>query len=259
MAIRDLRGGYPRRPCVVGPQALGVPGARGPRRRRHLSVHDLVTDRRLRGGAGIAAHPRLSQLHRRRVLRRLGTEDRRTGGESGGRAGAAGAARAARLGQERVQRAGLAFGGLPAHRRRPGAGGLPARHRDARPDRGRRAGAAAQPGWRRHPLRGPGRAVEGAARIGQGAVDLPAALRHRGQAPPRGRNVELRVPEGGAGFRPRPWAQPGRPAAAVHRACTDQSLRAALVEAGHRRAAALSGGAASRAFVDSVAGVVGRP
>ena len=54
-------------------------------------------------------------------------------------------------------------------------------------------------------------------------------------------------------------ADPAYVAAAVHRACTDQSLRAALVEAGHRRAAALSGGAASRAFVDSVAGVVGRP
>jgi glycosyltransferase involved in cell wall biosynthesis len=54
-------------------------------------------------------------------------------------------------------------------------------------------------------------------------------------------------------------ADPAYVAAAVHRAHTDQSLRAVLVEAGHRRAAALSDGAASRAFVDSVAGVVGRP
>ena len=54
-------------------------------------------------------------------------------------------------------------------------------------------------------------------------------------------------------------ADPAYVAAALHRACTDQSLRTVLVEAGHRRAAALSDGAASRAFVDSLAGVVGRP
>jgi glycosyltransferase involved in cell wall biosynthesis len=54
-------------------------------------------------------------------------------------------------------------------------------------------------------------------------------------------------------------ADPAYVAAAVHRACRDARLRAALIEAGRRRAASLSDGAASRAFVDAVAEVVRRP
>ena len=54
-------------------------------------------------------------------------------------------------------------------------------------------------------------------------------------------------------------ADPAYVAAALHRASTDDALRAVLVEAGRRRVAALSDGAASRAFVDAVAAVVARP
>jgi len=53
-------------------------------------------------------------------------------------------------------------------------------------------------------------------------------------------------------------ADPAYVAAALHRVRTDESLRARLVEAGHRRASALSDGPAARVLVDSVAGVVGQ-
>ena len=53
-------------------------------------------------------------------------------------------------------------------------------------------------------------------------------------------------------------ADPAYIAAALHRACTDDRLRAALVTAGRRRAAALSGGAAAATLVDAVAGAVAR-
>jgi glycosyltransferase involved in cell wall biosynthesis len=52
---------------------------------------------------------------------------------------------------------------------------------------------------------------------------------------------------------------PAYVAAALHRACTDATLRSVLVEAGRRRAAALSDGSAAAAFADAVAEVVGRP
>ncbi len=48
-------------------------------------------------------------------------------------------------------------------------------------------------------------------------------------------------------------------AAALHRACTDERLRAVLVAAGRRRAAALSGDAAAEQIVEAVASVVGWP
>jgi glycosyltransferase involved in cell wall biosynthesis len=54
-------------------------------------------------------------------------------------------------------------------------------------------------------------------------------------------------------------ADPAYVAAALHRACTDATLRTVLVEAGRRRVAALSNGAAATAFVDAVAQAVGRP
>jgi glycosyltransferase involved in cell wall biosynthesis len=54
-------------------------------------------------------------------------------------------------------------------------------------------------------------------------------------------------------------ADPAYVAAALHRACSDPALRTVLVEAGRRRAAALSDGAASRAYVDAVVGVLARP
>jgi glycosyltransferase involved in cell wall biosynthesis len=53
-------------------------------------------------------------------------------------------------------------------------------------------------------------------------------------------------------------ADPSYIAAAVHRVCTDERLRATLTAAGARRAAELSGDAAGR-IVDAVAAVVGRP
>ena len=53
-------------------------------------------------------------------------------------------------------------------------------------------------------------------------------------------------------------ADPAYVAAALHRVCTDTTLRSLLVEAGRRRVTALSDGAAEHAFVDAVAGVVGR-
>jgi hypothetical protein len=48
-------------------------------------------------------------------------------------------------------------------------------------------------------------------------------------------------------------------AAALHRACTDDRLRAALVSAGKRRAAELSGEKAAASVVDAIAAVVERP
>jgi len=53
-------------------------------------------------------------------------------------------------------------------------------------------------------------------------------------------------------------ADPAYIAAALHRACTDDRLRTALVAAGRRRAAELSGGAAAATLVDAVAGAVAR-
>ena len=53
-------------------------------------------------------------------------------------------------------------------------------------------------------------------------------------------------------------ADPSYIAAALHRVCTDERLRATLTAAGTRRAAALSGDLAAR-MVDAVAAVVGRP
>jgi glycosyltransferase involved in cell wall biosynthesis len=54
-------------------------------------------------------------------------------------------------------------------------------------------------------------------------------------------------------------ADPAYVAAALHRVCTDATLRTVLVEAGRRRVAALSNGAAATAFADAVAEAVGRP
>ncbi|MFZ0250933.1 MAG: glycosyltransferase family 4 protein [Acidimicrobiales bacterium] len=53
-------------------------------------------------------------------------------------------------------------------------------------------------------------------------------------------------------------ADPSYVAAALHRVCTDEQLRATLTAAGRRRAAELSGDVAAR-IVDAVAAVVGRP
>jgi len=53
-------------------------------------------------------------------------------------------------------------------------------------------------------------------------------------------------------------ADPSYVAAAVHRACTDNRLRATLTASGHRRAAQLSGDAAAARVVDAVAEVVAR-
>jgi glycosyltransferase involved in cell wall biosynthesis len=53
-------------------------------------------------------------------------------------------------------------------------------------------------------------------------------------------------------------ADPSYIAAALHRVCTDEQLRATLTAAGARRAAELSADAADR-IVDAVAAVVGRP
>ena len=72
---------------------------------------------------------------------------------------------------------------------------------------------------------------------------------------------------GAPGRCPTPWpmprsvlaaADPSYVAAAVHRVCTDEQLRATLTAAGVRRAAELSADAATR-IVDAVAAVVGRP
>ena len=54
-------------------------------------------------------------------------------------------------------------------------------------------------------------------------------------------------------------ADPSYVAAAVHRACTDEHLRAALTGAGRRRAAELSADAAAAQIVDAIATVVRRP
>ena len=53
-------------------------------------------------------------------------------------------------------------------------------------------------------------------------------------------------------------ADPSYIAAALHRACSDEQLRATLADAGARRAAALTGDVAGR-IIDAVAAVVGRP
>jgi L-malate glycosyltransferase len=52
---------------------------------------------------------------------------------------------------------------------------------------------------------------------------------------------------------------PSYVAAALHRACTDERLRATLTAAGRRRAAELSGDAAAALIVDAIATVVKRP
>ena len=53
-------------------------------------------------------------------------------------------------------------------------------------------------------------------------------------------------------------ADPSYVAAALHRVCSDEQLRATLTAAGTRRAAALSGDVAGRT-IDAVAAVVGQP
>ena len=53
--------------------------------------------------------------------------------------------------------------------------------------------------------------------------------------------------------------EPSYVAAAVRRVCTDERLRRALVERGHRRAAELQGDAVAERLVDAVASVVGAP
>jgi glycosyltransferase involved in cell wall biosynthesis len=52
---------------------------------------------------------------------------------------------------------------------------------------------------------------------------------------------------------------PSYVAAALHRVCTDDVLRQALVAAGRRRAAELQGDGVGRQFVDAIAEVAGRP
>ena len=54
-------------------------------------------------------------------------------------------------------------------------------------------------------------------------------------------------------------ADPTYVAAALHRACTDDRLRAVLIAAGRRRAAELSGDAVAASLVAAIAAVVGRP
>ena len=53
-------------------------------------------------------------------------------------------------------------------------------------------------------------------------------------------------------------ADPAYVAAALHRVCTDERLRATLVDSGRRRAAELAGGGAAARIVDAVAAVVAR-
>jgi glycosyltransferase involved in cell wall biosynthesis len=53
-------------------------------------------------------------------------------------------------------------------------------------------------------------------------------------------------------------ADPSYVAAALHRACTDDLLRATLTAAGHRRSAELAGGAVAARIVDAISGVVPR-
>ena len=75
----------------------------------------------------------------------------------------------------------------------------------------RRAGSAADAGGRhRHPLRRAGRAVEGPARAGQGAVGLPPPLRPRRPAAPGRGDVELRVQQVAAATSWTTWAWRGR-------------------------------------------------
>ncbi len=54
-------------------------------------------------------------------------------------------------------------------------------------------------------------------------------------------------------------ADPSYVAAAVHRVCSDERLRAALTGAGRRRAAELSGNAVAEQIIDAIATVVERP
>ena len=121
-------------------------------------------------------------------------------GRPGGRgAGAAGAAGDARAGQEPLQRARAAPRRVPAHGGGAGAGRLRAGHVRPRPAGGGGARPAGRGRRRRHPLRRADRAVEGAARAGQGAVGVPPPLRPAGPPAPRRRHVELRVHQGAAG------------------------------------------------------------
>ena len=54
-------------------------------------------------------------------------------------------------------------------------------------------------------------------------------------------------------------ADPSYIAAAVHRVCTDEQLRATLTASGARRAAELSGDAVAARIIEAIAGVVGTP
>ena len=54
-------------------------------------------------------------------------------------------------------------------------------------------------------------------------------------------------------------ADPSYVAAALHRVCTDEQLRATLTAAGRRRAAELSADAVATRIVEAVAAVVGGP
>ena len=54
-------------------------------------------------------------------------------------------------------------------------------------------------------------------------------------------------------------ADPSYVAAALHRVCTDDRLRATLTAAGTRRAAELSGDAVAVRIIDAIASVVGEP
>ena len=164
-------------------QALDVPRARGRGRRRHLPVHDVVGRGRLPGRARVAADPGLPQLHRARVLRRLGAAQRGAGRHGRPRSWTCWRPEAllglakSRFSEAELRRAGCRrtavvpvladYGRVTAH---------------ARPAGGGRAGPAARRRRRRHPLRRADRALQGAARAGQGAVGLPPPLRRRGPA-----------------------------------------------------------------------------
>ena len=236
---------------------------------------------------------------------------------------------APRPGQERLQRADAAAGGVPAHGRGAGAGRLRAGRRGARPAGGRRAGPARPEGgadilfvgrvvpskaqhelvkalWayrrlydgraRLHLIGGSSsyeysRALLGfvddlglseAVRITGEVTDASLAAHyaaadvylslsaHEGFGVPLVEAMVAGVPvvTSGAGAVRDTVAdaglllQAGDPsyvAAALHRVCTDERLRATLVASGRRRAAVLAGGAAAEEIVDAIAGAVGRP
>ena len=186
------------------------------RRRGDLPVHDVLGRGGLPGRGGCPSS-RLPQLHRLRSLRRLepqtcsGRRRRRTSWRCWPRRALLG------LAESRFNQRDAAPGGVPAHRGRARSWRITGGCRVTGRPGGGGTGPVAGRGRDRHPLRRADRAVEGAARAGQGAVGLPPALRPAARLHLVGGTSSFEYTKALAGLRGRP--RPVRPRCACPARC----------------------------------------